>query len=41
MKMRATLLALLLVAFVAVNTSAWAQSICDAVAGNLVVNCGF
>jgi hypothetical protein len=41
MKNRATLLALLLATFVVVNTSAWGQSICDAVAGNLVVNCGF
>jgi hypothetical protein len=41
MKLRATILALLLGAFVVVNSSAWAQSICDAVAGNLVVNCGF
>jgi len=41
MKTRATLLALLLAMFVVVNASAWGQSICDAVAGNLVVNCGF
>jgi len=41
MKKRAVLLAVLLAAFVVVNTSAWAQSICDAVSGNLVVNCGF
>jgi hypothetical protein len=41
MKKRATLLALLLATFAMVNTAAWGQSICDAVLGNLVVNCGF
>ena len=41
MKTRAILLAVLLAVFVVANTSAWGQSICDAVAGNLVVNCGF
>jgi hypothetical protein len=40
MKTRATLLALL-IAFVVTTAPAWGQSICDAVAGNLVVNCGF
>ena len=41
MKTRATILAVLLAAFVTVNTATWAQSICDAVVGNLVTNCGF
>jgi hypothetical protein len=40
MKVRATLLAVLAM-FVVVNTAAWGQSICDAVVGNLVTNCGF
>ena len=41
MKMRASLLALLLATFVVTATSASSQSICDGVAGNLVTNCGF
>ena len=40
MKTRATLLALLF-AFVVTTAPAWGQSICDGIAGNLVVNCGF
>lgn len=41
MKMRATLLAPLLAAFVVTAASAWGQSVCDGVGGNLVTNCGF
>jgi len=41
MKKRATLLALLLAAFVVTAASAWGQSVCDGVVGNLVTNCGF
>ena len=40
MKLRATLL-FLLAGFVLATTPVWSQSICDNIAGNLVVNCGF
>ena len=40
MKLRATLL-FLLAGFVLATTPVWSQSICDDIAGNLVVNCGF
>jgi hypothetical protein len=41
MKLRVAFLAVLLAAFVVLNTPAWSQSICDGIAGNLVTNCGF
>jgi hypothetical protein len=41
MKMRASLLALLLAVFALTAASAWDKSVCDGVAGNLVTNCGF
>ena len=41
MKMRATLLALLLASLVVMTTSAFGQGICYGIAGNLVANCGF